>query len=217
MSSTRDRIVGAARELVDEGGSETVSMRKIGSALGLSAMAVYRHFPSREVLLAHVADECFDEVHERWRKVGLTGDSRTDLHAVVDRMLDLAFERPHQFALMFLEPRERARAFPADFDSTSEPVTSEPAASEPAASEPVTSEPASGRSKTFALLTDLIADGIAAGTLRPGPPWAVGLSVTASLYGLVQLRRGGRIDLPDDAFRALCHHDLERTLDGIAA
>src|SRR5687768_5028448 len=115
MSSTSERIAAAAKGLVTEGGSASVSMRKIGDALGLSPMAVYRHFPNREALLARVADDLFADAYDRLSRKTIPADTVAALHGAVDDLVDLALDRPRQFAFMFIEPREGARVFPGDF------------------------------------------------------------------------------------------------------
>jgi AcrR family transcriptional regulator len=191
MTTTAERIANAAKGMVIEGGSGAASMRKIGDALGLSPMAVYRHFPNRETLLSRVADDLFEDTWDEWSRKAIPDDTEAALHGAVDDLVDLALARPRQFAFMFLERRDSARAFPADFRS--------------------------GRSKVFGLLTGIIDTGIANGTLREADSWNVGLTFTATLYGLVELHQGGRIALSDNDFRALCHDSLERLLHGILA
>ncbi|MGC1463345.1 MAG: TetR/AcrR family transcriptional regulator [Terracidiphilus sp.] len=46
-----DAIANAALTLVDHEGLESLSMRRIAGALGVEAMALYHHFPSKEVLV----------------------------------------------------------------------------------------------------------------------------------------------------------------------
>jgi AcrR family transcriptional regulator len=48
---TRGRILAAALELVDSEGLRALSMRRLGAALGVEAMSLYHHFPSKEELL----------------------------------------------------------------------------------------------------------------------------------------------------------------------
>ena len=48
---TRDEVVDAALRLVDEEGLEALTMRRLGAALGVEAMALYRHVPNKEALL----------------------------------------------------------------------------------------------------------------------------------------------------------------------
>lgn len=59
---TRDRVVGAALDLVDRGGIDALSMRSVAAELGVEAMSLYRHVSGREDLVLAVADRILDEV-----------------------------------------------------------------------------------------------------------------------------------------------------------
>jgi AcrR family transcriptional regulator len=52
---TREKILVAARALVDERGLGALSMRALGQALGTSAMALYFHFTNKEEVLDALA------------------------------------------------------------------------------------------------------------------------------------------------------------------
>jgi AcrR family transcriptional regulator len=47
----RDRIIAAALALADEAGLDTVSMRRLGQALGVEAMSLYNHVANKEAIL----------------------------------------------------------------------------------------------------------------------------------------------------------------------
>jgi len=53
---TRQRVVRAAISLADEGGIDSLSMRKLGQALGVEAMSLYNHVASKDDLLDGIAD-----------------------------------------------------------------------------------------------------------------------------------------------------------------
>jgi AcrR family transcriptional regulator len=55
---TRDSIVTAAIEVIDEHGSEHFSVRRLGEAIGADPTAIYRHFRSKDELLRAVGDRC---------------------------------------------------------------------------------------------------------------------------------------------------------------
>jgi len=57
-----ERIVEAAIELVDRERLEALSMRRLGSALGVEAMSLYRHFASKAVLLEAVVGRLLAEL-----------------------------------------------------------------------------------------------------------------------------------------------------------
>jgi len=56
MQLTRERIVTAAVELIEQEGADAVSMRRIAAELGSGVMSLYNHVPSKAVLLDAVAE-----------------------------------------------------------------------------------------------------------------------------------------------------------------
>lgn len=59
---TRRRVLLAAVELADTGGMETLSMRKLGEAVGVEAMSLYNHVANKEDLIDGMVDLVFGEV-----------------------------------------------------------------------------------------------------------------------------------------------------------
>jgi len=59
---TRDEVIGAALQIVDDQGLEALSMRRLGSALGVEAMALYRHVPNKDALLDLTVDRMRSEM-----------------------------------------------------------------------------------------------------------------------------------------------------------
>ena len=59
---TRDRVLHAAVALADESGSESLSMRKLGEAVGVEAMSLYHHVANKEDLLDGMIDVVFGEI-----------------------------------------------------------------------------------------------------------------------------------------------------------
>src|SRR5919112_404118 len=66
IAGTAERILAAARGLFEREGAQAVSMRRIADAIGLTPMAIYRHFPNREALLKRISDDSFDEIARHW-------------------------------------------------------------------------------------------------------------------------------------------------------
>ena len=54
---TKDRVLRAAIGLVDQGGIGSLSMRKLGQALGVEAMSLYKHVASKDDILDALHDE----------------------------------------------------------------------------------------------------------------------------------------------------------------
>lgn len=187
MTDTATRIAEAAKELLSEEGSAAVTMRRIGGKIGMSAMAVYRHYPSREALLGHLADGYFAALAERWSDFPEVEPERS-FTTGLDRMLDFALTEPRIYTFLFTEQRPGAREF---------------------------GELRAGNSPTFNLVVKAVEAQMRTGRLRDDDPWLVGLTITAHLHGLIGLHLGGRIGMPDGEFRGLCHQSLERILNGL--
>lgn len=62
VTASRDRIVAAALQIVDDGGAEALSMRTLAQQLGCSTATLYRHFPNRSALIIDVVDLVMAEV-----------------------------------------------------------------------------------------------------------------------------------------------------------
>jgi AcrR family transcriptional regulator len=53
---SRDRILAEALRMADEGGLESLSMRKLGQALGVEAMSLYHHVPNKDDVIDGIID-----------------------------------------------------------------------------------------------------------------------------------------------------------------
>jgi AcrR family transcriptional regulator len=59
---TRDRVLRAAVALADKGGTEALTMRKLGQALGVEAMSLYNHVANKDDVLDGLVDIVFGEI-----------------------------------------------------------------------------------------------------------------------------------------------------------
>jgi AcrR family transcriptional regulator len=190
-SSTAESIAEAARRLFEEEGAEGVTMRRVADAVGVTPMAIYRHYPSRHALLNSVADAGFEELVTHWKAGQARGDARSRMTALLDGYLDYAFAHPRIFDFLFSEARTDARTFPTDFHAR--------------------------RSPTANLLADVVTAGMERGELAADDVWEVTLALWAHAHGLICLYRAGRFDLEPEPFRALYHRSIGRLLDGLDA
>ena len=70
----RDRVLRAALELADGGGTGALTMQEIGRRLGVEAMSLYRHVRNKDEILDGIVDLVFAEVElpadrSSWRTV----------------------------------------------------------------------------------------------------------------------------------------------------
>ena len=60
--ATLDDVVVAARDVLDEGGVEALTMANVARKVGFTTMAVYRHVNSRDELVERVVDLVFSDI-----------------------------------------------------------------------------------------------------------------------------------------------------------
>ena len=93
---SRDRIVTAAVEIVDEEGPDALTMRAVAQRLGAGTMSLYRHVSGREELLDLALGAMAAEVPTS----PLTGDWRRDLAAIAADVRAGLLRRPHLTVLL---------------------------------------------------------------------------------------------------------------------
>ena len=88
----------AARAILDEGGPESVGLRETARRVGVSATAAYRHFASKEELLASVAAEGFRELRAEMEAALNGHDALTRIGLAY---VEFALRKRGLFRLMF--------------------------------------------------------------------------------------------------------------------
>jgi len=94
----------AARESIAEHGVERLSLREVARRLGVSHQAPYKHFPSRDHLLAEVIRQCFQDFAQYLDSRSKQPDAVQDLNCLGSCYLQFAMERPLEYRLMFGTP-----------------------------------------------------------------------------------------------------------------
>lgn len=79
----RQRIIDVALSMLETRGFDQLQMRDISQAAGLALATVYRYFPSKELLLAHVFEQWCEGY---WTRLARATDGRAN----TDRLIDLA-------------------------------------------------------------------------------------------------------------------------------
>ncbi len=96
----RDVILDGAIALIEREGSGALSMRRLGTRLGVEGMAIYHHFDSRDELLNAIGERLLRSVHE----LELGDDWREACRRFATAMRDLALAQPATFQLLGLQP-----------------------------------------------------------------------------------------------------------------
>lgn len=189
MVDTARKIHVAARKLLDKEGADAVTMRRVAEKVGITAMAIYRHFPDRAALLNALADDGFRELAVWLAEQRLTGNIEERLYRMGDLYLEHALEHPKLFELMFLKPREGARRYPRDFKD--------------------------GKSPTANLMAETVQAAMDDGYFKKDDVWEITFEMGALSHGLIMLYLGGRLSTSATGFRALYRRSFRRYVNGI--
>ncbi len=98
MDSTRDRLIQAATRLLDDGGPAAVTLRDVGRLAGVSHNAPYKHFASKQDLLAAVAAR---ELGRRDRSRSVSSADESTLRQMMHSYIRWATRHPARFKLTF--------------------------------------------------------------------------------------------------------------------
>jgi AcrR family transcriptional regulator len=106
LTGRKAEIVAAARDLLETGGPEAVTMRAIAERLGIQAPSLYKHFADKEALEAALVAAGFVEQAAAF---AAATRSRNPLAALARAYRGWAVEHPHLYQLMTSRPLERDR------------------------------------------------------------------------------------------------------------
>ena len=188
-AGTATSILVAARAILDRKGIDAVAMRSVAETVGITPMAIYRHYADRASLLNAIANEGFEELAGRVRRLQLKGSVEQRLMQVAEVFLDAALRFPSLYELMFLVPREGARVYPRDFMA--------------------------GRSPTFNPTVQILDEAMRGGELRPDNAVEIAFELSALSHGLIVLYLGRRVAQSKKEFRLLYQRSFRRYLDGL--
>lgn len=99
------RIVDAAITFIDDNGIRALTMRRLGSTLGVEAMALYRYLPSRDAVLDAVVERVVGELYDD-PDVQLTATESWQhyLQQMAHGIRRLALAHPQVFPLISTRP-----------------------------------------------------------------------------------------------------------------
>jgi AcrR family transcriptional regulator len=108
----REACVREALRVIGESGVEALSLREVARRLGVSHQAPYKHYPSREHLLAEVVRRCFEGFASYLDGREHFDDPLQDLDSLGRRYMDYARSHPLEYRLMFGTPWPAAAEHP---------------------------------------------------------------------------------------------------------
>lgn len=184
---TRDRILSAAKAVLESEGIDGLTIRRVAQRAKLSPMALYRHFADKDALL----DALMRDGLAAWESIvrGIRArDPLEWLAALGEAHLDFALTQPHRYDAAFFLPAPAARRFPDDV--------------------------AAGRSPALALVMARIEQLRADGRLSSRPTLDTALALAAFGQGFVSMQRANRF-ASEKQFKALYRATLRQFLDSL--
>lgn len=109
----REACVAAAHAVIAEEGIEQLSLRDVARRLGVSHQAPYKHYPSRDHLLAEVVRRCFVRFAEHLDRRKRFDAPEKDLESLGLEYLRFALSNPLEYRLMFGTPWPQGAAHDA--------------------------------------------------------------------------------------------------------
>ncbi|MFI5932241.1 TetR/AcrR family transcriptional regulator [Actinoplanes sp. NPDC051494] len=122
-SQTLEEIRDASFAIIDADGGHALSIAALARSMAMSAPAVYRYFPSRDALMAHLTTLAYEQLTTAMTDaVAVAGSGRapqTKIRFVVEAYRGWALRHPRRYAMLFGEqtaavPGDRAAAGPGD-------------------------------------------------------------------------------------------------------
>ena len=109
----RASLLEAAARWLDEHGAQTLTLRELARAAGVSHAAPYHHFAGRDELLAGVAELAFDRLADALAAAAANAaDATQALLDIGEAYVRAALAHPAQFRLMFGPMLARKTAHP---------------------------------------------------------------------------------------------------------
>jgi AcrR family transcriptional regulator len=162
-------------------------MRRIAEKVGITPMALYRHFPNREALLRAATEMEYQRVADYF-KVSHARKGATGLR-VMQGYLDYALDHPNLFRYIYFSQRTGVLAYPEALQT--------------------------GTSPSQKMLYDGVSGAMAAGKMRADDIPETSLTIWAHAHGLVTLYLSGRILLSRRQFTQLFLRSMDRLLMGL--
>jgi len=182
---SRDRILAAARSVLERDGLSRLTVRKVAARAHLSPMAMYRHFADKDTLLDALMDEGL-AAWERTVRAIRASDPMKWLEELFEAYLEFALRQPHLFDAAFFLPAPEARQYPDDF--------------------------VAGRSPVVAMMIVRIDQAKANGSLGDKPALDVALTFSALGQGMVSMYRANRFP-SEKQFRSLYRTAVRQGVD----
>lgn len=104
----RETILAEAEAVVQQRGHETLNMRQLAKAVGITATTIYNYFESKSALLAQLRVRAAARLNAKVAAAESAEDPHQTIFEVGRRYIEFAEERPNEYRLIFEETDEQA-------------------------------------------------------------------------------------------------------------
>ena len=110
LSPRARAIVSAARQILERDGPDSLTMRRLGDAVGIRAPSLYKHFPDKAAVEVALINDGFEEIARSFETALANGED--SLVEIAKAYRAFARSNPHLDRLMTAGPlpRERLRS-----------------------------------------------------------------------------------------------------------
>lgn len=183
---TKQRIFLAARRRFERGGIDNLSMRSLAKDIGVTAMALYRHYPDKDAIVHALTLDALEDWEQRVEAI--TADRPLEwLQCHSEAFLDFALDAPRRFEAAFLLPSQRIRSIHDVIEA--------------------------GISPSLNKAMDAIRHGQREGLFCDEPPVDMLMTIWGLYQGLISLYRAARFSGGEAAFRTIYRTAARRCLN----
>ncbi len=98
--ASRRAILDATQALLLEGGSESISIRRVSQRCGYKAPTIYHHFRDKTGLIDALIEERFADLYERLQRVPRRAEPARYLRQLARAFVEFGLENPSHYALL---------------------------------------------------------------------------------------------------------------------
>jgi len=189
MKDTRQSILDCARDQYLDHGLQGVSMRKVATLVGITPMAIYRHFTNKEDLLEQLLAKGFLSFGEYLNRA-LEGNTALErMQMTTEAYLAFAAEQSKYFEIIFLSTGQINEL------KVKKVIRKEAQA-------------------TFNFLVSRVDECLAAGIFKQDSAFHIAVTILAEVNGLVSLHLSETFNWSQKEFEELFHSSLQKIIIG---
>jgi AcrR family transcriptional regulator len=188
--STAEQILTAAKRAFDRSGLNGLSLRLIAKKVGITPMAIYRHYANKQALIDALVLDALAEWSDIVAAIA-PGEPLDWMRRIGLAHLEFALKTPRRYEAAFLIHTQKARRYPDDF--------------------------LAGRSPAGRLQLDLVGKLMERKILSGESAMEIVLMNVALCQGLITLYRAGRTVGGEEEFRKMYQRASARLFESFTA